>query len=80
MDIAQYKTTDQYLASFLLNEDANFVGGTRLGPKTVEFRFVADRTLHALLRAYWSNQLVSLVPSRLFAAYRFLKRRSPLRP
>jgi hypothetical protein len=71
-----YKTNDPYLASFILSEHAVFVGCRRLGPKTVEYSFVADRTLHALLRVYWSGRLILIVPARLMDALRFLKSRS----
>jgi hypothetical protein len=73
MSVAHHKTTNPYLASFLLSEGAVLAGVTRLGPKKVEFRFAADLTLHVLLRVYWSNQLILVVPARLFDAFRVLK-------
>lgn len=75
-----YPTNDAYLGSFLLSQGAVLAGFTRLGPKTVEFRFAADRRLHDLLRLYWSGQPVLVVPARLHAALRLLKRRSFIRP
>lgn len=71
-----YATNDPYLASFLLNQGSVLAGYTRLGPKRVEFRFVADQKLHGLLRLYWSGTRIPLVPARLFAALRTLKSRS----
>lgn len=71
-----YKTNDPYLSSFLVSQGAPLVGCQRLGPKTVEYRFVADRRLHGLLRFYWSGEPILLVPSRLLGALRQLKRRS----
>ena len=68
-----HPTNDPYLASFLLAEEAELAGLTRLGPKTVEMRFVADWRLHELLRLYRSGRAIPLVPSRLFAAFRKLK-------
>ena len=76
MSAVLYKTIDPYLASFILSEGAVFVGCRRLGPKTVEFSFLADRQLHVLLRAYWSGLAMLMVPARLFDALRFLKSRS----
>src|SRR5947209_4474356 len=71
-----HKTNDPYLASFLVNQGAILVGSTRLGPKKVEFRFIADQRLHALLRLYWSEVPVFLIPSSLFAELTRLKSRS----
>lgn len=70
-----YACPDFYLASFLLYQGAVLVGCTRLGPKRVEFRFVADERLHQLLRAYWSRRPVHLVAAELFDAHRRLKSR-----
>lgn len=69
-----HPTLDQYLASFLLSEEAALAGVTRLGPKTVEARFIADRRLHELLRLYRSDLAIPIVPARLFAAHREFKR------
>jgi hypothetical protein len=71
-----HRTCDTYLASFLTSQKAVLAGCTRLSPKKVEFRFVADRRLHDLLRLYWSGEPVWLVPSRLLEAHRTLKSRS----
>jgi hypothetical protein len=71
-----YRTTDVHLSSFLLSQGAALAGCKRVGPKTVEFLFVADRRLHDLLRLYWSDQPTPLVPARLMAALRMLKKRS----
>ncbi len=70
-----YATHDPSLASFFLSQGAVLAGHSRLGPKRIEFRFVADRALH-LLRLYWSGAPVAVVPARLFDALRALKRRS----
>src|SRR6266508_2008147 len=80
MTAPDYKTNDPYLASFVLSEGAVLAGCTRLGPKKVEFRFVADRSLHEVLRLYWSGMATVIVPGRLFAALRKLKSRSFTRP
>ena len=80
MNAALHRTTDPYLASFLSSQKAALAGCTRIGPKKVEFRFVADRRLHALLRLYWSGEPVLLVPARLLASLRALKSRSITRP
>lgn len=80
MTVPHYKTTDPYLASYVISEGAVLAGCTRLGPKKVEFRFVADAHLHELLRRYWSGARLSIAPARLFAALRLLKSRSFVRP
>lgn len=76
MDVPLHTLTDPYLASFLLSQKGQLVSSRRVGPKTVEFRFAADRRLHDLLRLYWSQEPVLLVPSRLLDALRLLKSRS----
>ncbi len=69
-------TNDPYLASFVLSEGAVLAGCTRLGPKKVEFRFLADQRLHELLRLYWSGVATPIAPLRLFGVHRELKKRS----
>ncbi len=71
--------SDPYLASFVLCQGAVLASCRRLGPKKVEYRFVADRHLHALLRLYWRGVPTIVVPARLFAALRQLKSRSPMK-
>ena len=46
----------------------------------VEYRFVADRHLHELLRLYWSGVPTVVVPIRLFGVLRKLKGRSFTQP
>ena len=79
LNVPHHKTNDPYLASFVLSEGGEFAGCTRLGPKKVEFRFVANRHLHALLRLYWRAVPTIVIPVRLFAALRRLKSRPPVR-
>lgn len=76
MPEAIHRTIDPYLASFLLSQGCLFVGCTRLGPKTVEYRFAADARLHGLVRQYNSRLPVELVPAKLFTALQTLKKRS----
>lgn len=76
MSQPHYTTNDPYLASFVISEGGILAGCQRLGPKKVEFRFVADRRLHGLLRLYWQREPVLLVPGRLMEALRRLKSRS----
>lgn len=76
----QYTTRDFYLASFVLSEGAVLVGVKRLGPKKVEFRFLAGPELHTLLRLYWRNEPVLLTPSQLFNSHRELKSLGRARP
>lgn len=80
MTVPHHTTHDPYLASFVVSEGATLAGCMRLGPKKVEFRFVADRRLHELLRLYWSGVPLLVVPCRLFAVLRTLKSRSLTRP
>lgn len=80
MNAAYHRTTDTYLASFLLSQRAVLASCQRISPKKVEFRFLADRRLHGLLRLYWSEVPVLLVPSRLLETHRYLKSRSLTRP
>lgn len=75
-----YRTTDIYLACFLLHCEVVLVGCRRLSPKKSEFHFAADARLHQLLRLYWSGERTSLVPSRLLTSLRYLKRRGPDAP
>lgn len=76
MTAPHYTTTDPYLASFVLSEGAVLAGWRRIGPKKVAFRFVADHSLHQLLRLYWSAEPILVAPSRLFAVLQLLKSRS----
>jgi hypothetical protein len=76
MQVPIHRINDPYLASFVLSQGAAFAGCTRLGPKKMEFRFVAEERLHALLRFYWSGEAMLLVPSKLHDALKTLKSRS----
>lgn len=71
-----YHTNDPYLASFVLNQGAVLVRYRRLGPKKVEFRFLADQKLHWLLFLYWHKVRTLVVPASLFDTLRKLKKRS----
>jgi hypothetical protein len=73
MDLPVHRTYDPYLASFVLSQGAVLTGITRLKPKKTEFRFVADRQLHDLLRLYWSGEPLPLTPARLFKTLRYVK-------
>ena len=80
MTAPHYTTRDFYLASFVLSEGGALTGVKRLGPKRVEFRFVADRWLHQLLRLYWSGEPVWVKPIKLFSALKELKSLARRRP
>jgi hypothetical protein len=80
MTAPEYRTTDTYLAAFLVSQGIDLAGFRRIGPKKVEFRFPAGRRLHGLLRVYWSGEPVLFTLARLFAAHRQLKSKSPLEP
>ncbi len=76
MSVPIHRTTDVFLASYLLSQQAALASCQRLGPKRVEFSFAADCRLHELLRLYWSGEPTLLVPARLMDALRTLKSRS----
>jgi len=81
MTHSQYETSNPYLATFLLCCEARLVSFTRVSPRRFLFRFVADVRLHQLLRLWWSNTAVPLVPTRIFATLQRLRklvRGSPL--
>jgi hypothetical protein len=75
-----YTTRDRYLASFVLSAGGLLVDVQRLGPKKVDYCFVAGPELHALLRQYWGGAPIPLTPSRLFDCLRALKSLSQIRP
>lgn len=79
MPNALYRTTDTYLASFLLSQGCYPTSWQRLTPKKVLFRFEACAQLHDLLRLYWSGQPILIAPAALFAALRKLKSRTLVR-
>ncbi|MGL4553344.1 MAG: hypothetical protein ACRC33_19430 [Gemmataceae bacterium] len=74
-----YRTRDIYLASFLISEEAEVLSIMRLGPKTVEVCFATDWRLHELLRFYWSERPLSVIPLKLFDALKVVKSRSRVR-
>jgi hypothetical protein len=80
MPLSHYETSDIYLAAYLLSQGATFVNCRRVGPRRNVFSFAADEKLHELLRLYWMNGPMTLVPGQLFAALRRLKSLSRLRP
>lgn len=75
-----YRTTDIYLACFLLHADAVLAGCRRLRPKKSEFSFIADERLHQLLRLYWREVPAPVVPARFLRTLTFLKRRALQEP
>src|SRR5437588_4502500 len=79
MPSSQHETTDIYLASFLFAQNAILTGCRRVGRRRNSFSFVADEKLHELLRVYWRQVPMTLVPAQLFAALRQLKSLSRLR-
>jgi hypothetical protein len=83
MSPSRYETSNVYLASFLLCLRASFVGFQRVSKRRFLFFFQADEKLHELLRQYWRNVEIMVVPARLFAALQRLKsltRGSPVGP
>ena len=72
----EHLTTDIYLSAFLCHKGATLQGLTRLGQKRVEFRFLANAELHALIRLYWSGHLTPVVPWELLQCLRRLKNAS----
>lgn len=80
MNPSHHETPDIYLAAYLLSQGATFVSCRRVGLRRNIFSFVADEKLHELLRLYWRQQPMSLVPALLFSSLRRLKSISRLRP
>src|SRR4051794_33312751 len=76
MSAPHYVTNDTYLAAFLVNRGGSLAGLRRIGPKKMEYRFIATRELHDLLRLYWNEIPLTLIARRLFNSHQFLKRRS----
>jgi hypothetical protein len=68
-----YETSDFYLASYLHYSGCSLTDHLRVSPRRVVFRFVSDEKLHEVLRVYWRNQPVPVVPLQLFASFRRLK-------
>lgn len=73
MSSSHHETSDIYLAAYLLSRGATFVRCERVGLRRNHFFFVADAKLHELLRLYWMNVPMTIVPAHLFAALRRLK-------
>jgi hypothetical protein len=73
MPSSHYETSNVYLASFLLYLGAVFIGFERVSKRRFLFRFRADEKLHEILRLYWRNTEVPLIPARLFGRLRRLK-------
>lgn len=80
MTTSLYVTSDPYLGSFLLSQDAKLVSYEHVGPRRVVFRFLADLRMHGLLRVYWGNTPVPIVPAQLFASLREIKHHVRRRP
>jgi hypothetical protein len=80
MPLSPYETSDVYLASYLICQEATLVETERVGPRRTIFRFTSDAYLHALLRNYWSNDQILVPPTRLFESLRKLKSRIRRRP
>jgi hypothetical protein len=75
-----YETSNVYLASFLYSQGITLDGFTRPSARRVVYRFLADETLHELLRLYWGNFPLPIVPTSLFDALQNLKRLVRRRP
>ena len=73
MNSSHYETSNVYLASFLRCQGMKLDGFERVSPRRVQFRFVAHEKIHELLRLYWGNVPLPLVPAALFASLRDLK-------
>lgn len=73
MNHSLHETSDVYLAAYLLSQGATFTGCRRVGRRRNVFSFVADEKLHELLRLYWRNMPIALVPAQVFGCLRRLK-------
>jgi hypothetical protein len=68
-----YETSDHYLASFLLSQGVTLSEVVRVGKRRTVFRFAATEATHELLRQYWRQQEMRLIPLRLFTAHQRIK-------
>jgi hypothetical protein len=68
-----YETSDHYLASFLLSQGVRLIAAERVSARRTVLRFAATELMHELLRLYWRQVEIPLVPIRLFAAHRKVK-------
>jgi hypothetical protein len=80
MILLPYETSDVYLASYLLCQGATLLETERVGARRHIFRFESNEYLHALLRAYWSNDDIIVPATRLYDSLRGLKSRIRKRP
>src|SRR5262249_10159020 len=70
---SHYETSNVYLASFLLSQGVALDGFSYVSARRVQYRFIATEKLHQLLRVYWGNLPMALVPSMLFSSLQRLK-------
>lgn len=73
MQLPLYETSNHYLASFLLSQGVKLCAISRVGRRRTIFRFEATEKLHELLRQYWRQQEMLLIPLRLFTAHQRIK-------
>jgi hypothetical protein len=80
MSFLPYETSDVYIASYLLCQGATLLDTERVGPRRHIFRFESNEYLHALLRAYWSNDDIVVPATRMYDTLRGLKSRIRKKP
>ncbi len=80
MPFLPYETSDVYLASYLLCQGATLLETERVSTRRHVFLFESNEYLHALLRAYWSNDDIVVPATRLYDSLRGLKSRIRKKP
>jgi hypothetical protein len=70
---SNYETEDIHVCAFLLCQGASLDGLERERSGRVRFHIKRTENIDELLRIYWSNDAIAIVPSRLFASLKHLK-------
>ena len=68
----RFESSDIYLSSYLLSQGARLQGVER-DKERMTFLIVREEGLDELLKAYWSNEPVTVIPAQLYASLKFLK-------
>jgi hypothetical protein len=73
MQIKNYQTSDIYTCAYLLAQGIALRGCERQPDGRLVFHFDKTADIDGLLRRYWSNEPIPIVPAQLFSALRHLK-------
>ena len=69
----RFESSDIYLSAYLVSQGAKLEGVERDKDNRMVFLIGREDNLDSLLRDYWSNEPVTVIPSQLFAGLKFLK-------